>query len=166
MYFILLLLLLQPVSAETANTNVVFIGDSITAGGLGVSYVDKLPDTGEPWNEVQLINSAVTGYSVRHYYEYFYRVESHIIQYNPDNVFIMLGVADLSDQDPQKFYKEYSWLVESIINHTSAKIFLLSMTYTGLSYGASLSLDDYQQVILIISKSIISIILMSIIVLS
>ncbi len=152
MYFLLLLLFLQPVSAETFNTQVVFIGDSITAGGLGVSYVDKLPDFGEPWNEVQLINSAVTGYSVHHYYQNSERIENHIIQHLPENVFIMLGIADLHDLDSQKYYKEYSWLVESILNQSSAKIFLLSLTYAGLGAAASFSLDSYQEVILNISK--------------
>ncbi|MHA1911433.1 MAG: SGNH/GDSL hydrolase family protein [Candidatus Kariarchaeaceae archaeon] len=154
MYFILLLILLQPIAvdAEITNTNVVFIGDSITAGGLGTSYVDKLPEMGEPWNEVQLINSAICGYSVHHYYNYFYRIESHILQFNPDNIFIMLGIADLYELNPPKFYQDYSWLIENILNHSSAKIFLLSMTYASLGYAPSMSLEAHQRVILNVSK--------------
>ena len=67
---------------------IVFFGDSLTQGTLGVSYVDKLAKL---LRGHHFINSGVNGDTSLNLYR---RMDKDVLEQKPDGVFIMIGVND------------------------------------------------------------------------
>ncbi len=140
--------------AETGKgANIVFIGDSVTEGSIGIGYITKLPGLGLPWNETNLINSGANGQFLRHYYENTILVTNRITLHDPEYLFINLGLADIRFLDPALYELHYTWLIETVLewNKTNnghlRQIFLMKFTWAGLFPEEYIAVPGYFDVI-------------------
>src|SRR5690349_10506283 len=81
---------------------IIFFGDSLTEGSLGVGYVDKVAAA---LRGHHFINQGVNGDTSLNLYR---RVQTDVIDERPDGVFIMIGANDaISSVDPaaQAYYR-------------------------------------------------------------
>lgn len=127
---------------------IVFIGDSITIlqSSLGYSYVDKLAEC-EYWNGTNITNSARSGNSIRNYYNNDYWIESHILDHNPDWLFINLGLADVAYYgNASQFKIEYQWLVNKVLEE-QPNITILPIKFTWTSSLQTSSMEAHLSVI-------------------
>ncbi len=67
---------------------VIFFGDSLTQGTLGINFVQKVAAA---FPNHQFINAGVNGDTSLNLYR---RVQKEVIEHKPDGVFIMIGVND------------------------------------------------------------------------
>jgi lysophospholipase L1-like esterase len=124
---------------------VVFMGDSITHGRIGVNYIEMIEDRFEDRN-VDFINAGVNSELA---WNLLQRVD-RVIQCDPDIVTILVGTNDSNASMTEKTMKSYvkrmklprdpdidfyrnslSSLIEALKNQTNAKIALISIPTIG-----------------------------------
>jgi lysophospholipase L1-like esterase len=146
-----------------ARKTLVCLGDSITEGTIGVSYVDKLcrslPD-------VRVINAGVNGDTTLHLLR---RVERDVIAHQHDAITIMIGLNDLTTAyglrssklfyrtfknlqvvlTPPRFIRAYRRLIGILRERTNARIALCTLTTIGeqLDDPVQQYVDAYSQII-------------------
>ena len=96
------------------DVDIVFFGNSITAGGDFQSY----------FNDKKIINLGYIGEDTKGMLR---RVEQ-IKSVKPEKVFMMAGINGLKNQDESMFYTNYACLVDSILNSVpNVKLYLESI---------------------------------------
>jgi len=91
---------------------IVFLGDSLTWGGYGGSYVAEIE---KQHTDHEIINAGVGGNTVLNLLE---RVEKDVIEREPDGVFVMVGGNDsTSYTQPQtrKYYEQVQKVPDGIV---------------------------------------------------
>lgn len=146
-----------------AQKTLVCLGDSITEGMIGASYVDELHACVP---SVRVINSGVNGDTVLHLLR---RAERDVIAHQPDVVTIMVGLNDLTTAyglpssklfyrtfknlqvalTPPRFIRAYRQLIGILRQRTNARIVLCTLTTIGeqLNDPAQQYVDAYSQII-------------------
>jgi lysophospholipase L1-like esterase len=128
-----------------AQKTLVCLGDSITEGMIGASYVDKLR---AQLPGVRVINAGVNGDTIRHLLR---RAERDVIAHRPDLITIMVGLNDLTTAyglrssklfyrtfknlqvtlPPPTFIRAYRGLIGILHQRTNAIIALCTLTTIG-----------------------------------
>ena len=146
-----------------AQRTLVCLGDSITEGMIGASYVDKLR---AHLPGVRVINAGVNGDTTLHLLR---RVERDVIAHQPDVVTVMVGLNDLTTAyglpssklyyrtfknlqitlTPPTFIRAYRRLIGVVRERTHARIALCTLTTIGehLDDPAQQYVDTYSQII-------------------
>ncbi len=149
--------------ADTTQKTLVCLGDSITEGMIGVSYVDKLR---AELRGVRVINAGVNGDTTLHLLR---RVERDVIAHRPDVVTIMVGLNDLTtayglrssklfyrtfknlqvELTPPRFIRAYRQLLGILRERTNARLALCTLTTIGeqLDDPVQQYVDTYSQII-------------------
>jgi acyl-CoA thioesterase I len=133
------------VSASTAQKTLVCFGDSLTAGTIGVSYVDllraQLPG-------VRVVNAGVDGDTTLNLLR---RLDRDVVPWRPDVVVLLVGLNDLgtaygepairpyyrfvkgvaSAITPRRFAQLYRRLIAALRARTGAQIALCTLTTLG-----------------------------------
>src|SRR6266511_3264240 len=149
--------------ADTTQKTLVCLGDNITEGMIGVSYVDKLR---AELRGVRVINAGVNGDTTLHLLR---RVERDVIAHRPDVVTIMVGLNDLTTAyglrssklfyrtfknlqvvlTPPRFIRAYRQLLGILRERTNARLALCTLTTIGeqLDDPVQQYVDTYSQII-------------------
>ena len=147
-YLVFLCILCQGVyhtSAENYKPSFVFVGDSNTASvqWKNGSYVVKLPELGNPWDQLNITNSGHDGRGAFSYYKQPEIIMQNILDYNPDFILVALGGNDfLHFQNSVQFKTNFHYLISGLENISSTC--QITQIYIANIYWGSLSLPDYE----------------------
>lgn len=147
-YIVFLIILCQGAyhtSAETYQPSFVFVGDSNTASvqWKNGSFVVKLPELGNPWDQLNITNSGHDGWGAFSYFQQPEVIMQNILNYNPDFILVALGGNDfLHFQNAVQFQASYHYLISGLENISASCD--ITQVYLANIYWGSLSLPDYE----------------------
>lgn len=104
------------------KTKVVFFGDSITQAGVGptgyITKLDSLIKLKGLGNDYELVGAGISANKV---YDLYLRLETDVLEKNPDMVIIYVGINDVwhkassgTGTDPDKFEKFYRAIIKKL----------------------------------------------------
>lgn len=104
------------------KTKVVFFGDSITQAGVGptgyITKLDSLIKLKGLANDYELVGAGISANKV---YDLYLRMETDVLEKNPDIVIIYIGINDVwhkassgTGTDPDKFEKFYRAIIKKL----------------------------------------------------
>lgn len=104
------------------KTKVVFFGDSITQAGVGptgyITKLDSLIKLKGLANDYELVGAGISANKV---YDLYLRLETDVLEKNPDMVIIYVGINDVwhkassgTGTDPDKFEKFYRAIIKKL----------------------------------------------------
>jgi len=138
----------------TRKPKVTFLGGTATdpEQASNGTYVDNLPAFGEPWTDMQLINSGFAGNGASSYYDNSDLLAQRLGNYNSRIYFVMLGQDDFQQGDSSsEFQKNFRFVISSIANNTNAIVFVLNLYWLPIASIPILPISQtfrrYQQVI-------------------
>lgn len=136
------------VNKESIQENVIFLGASNTVEEINSiprngSFISFLKSFNSDWENVNLIDKAVSGWRASNFYGDIDLVSETVFEFNPDYIVIVLGGNDfLSRMSPERFEIRYKWLLDSIIfldtNSLVKQIFIANI------FWGTLELEDTQ----------------------
>ena len=81
---------------------IVFLGDSLTEGKIGASYVERIQKALGP--EIRIINAGINGDTSQHLLR---RLQTDVIAHKPDIVVVQVGLNDMGTANPSRSYRFY-----------------------------------------------------------
>lgn len=104
------------------KTKVLFFGDSITQAGVGpggyIAKLDSMIKQKGLGNDYELVGAGISGNKV---YDLYLRMETDVLEKNPDVVVIYIGINDVwhksgagTGTDPDKFEKFYRAIIKKL----------------------------------------------------
>ncbi len=88
---------------------IVFLGDSLTEGKIGASYVERIQKALGP--EIRIINAGINGDTSQHLLR---RLQTDVIAHKPDIVVVQVGLNDMGTANPSRSYRFYYRLVKGV----------------------------------------------------
>ena len=138
--FILLVILFIASIAMTMQkkTRILFFGDSITQAGVGpqgyITKLNQLLKDRNPDAQYELVGTGIGGNKV---YDLYLRMDSDVLEKNPDVVVIWVGVNDVwhkasygTGTDPDKFQRFYEAIIEKL-QAKNIKVYLTTPSTIG-----------------------------------
>lgn len=139
---------------ELPKKNVIFLGASNTVEEINSvsrngSFITVLRTLNSDWENVNLIDKAISGWMVSNYYGEIDLVNETVFDNNPNYIVIVLGGNDfLRRTSPDGFKIRYNWLLDSIIflkaNSLIDEIFIANIFWGTLDLDDAL-ISDFQQ---------------------
>ncbi|GAB4118392.1 MAG: hypothetical protein Fur005_29560 [Roseiflexaceae bacterium] len=126
-----------------SKPTIVFLGDSITEGKIGASYVERIRSHLQP--DVRVINAGINGDTTVNMWR---RIDRDVLPHQPSMVVVMAGLNDLGtayalqaqrhyyrwikqnwlELSPQRFAASYRRLIDTLRQQTNAQIVLATPT--------------------------------------
>jgi lysophospholipase L1-like esterase len=100
-----------------SKPTIVFLGDSITEGKIGASYVERIRTQLQP--DVRVINAGINGDTTVNMWR---RIDRDVLPHQPSMVVVIAGLNDLGTAyalQPQRHY--YRWLKQNWIELTPTR---------------------------------------------
>jgi lysophospholipase L1-like esterase len=109
-------------TAHFKKTKIVFFGDSITQAGVGptgyITKLDSLIKLKGLGNDYELVGAGISANKI---YDLYLRMETDVLEKNPDVVIIYIGINDVwhkassgTGTDPDKFEKFYRAIIKKL----------------------------------------------------